>query len=89
MNEHGKAFAAVGQALLESGAKTVTKFMGRNMTVRGTRVGKWDKRDKRVSFTFSVGTPNYAERKFIQACMKAQEPFPIKKLQYKFDPVRR
>ena len=32
----------------------------------------------------TIGRPNYREKKFISLCIRAKEPFPIRKIQYKF-----
>ena len=37
-----------------------------------------------VDIVLTIGKPNYPERQFIKACLKAGEKFPIRKIQYKF-----
>lgn len=61
--------------------KTATAYLAPDLTARLTLVGKRRRGDKRVIFTLAVGRPNYLERKFIRACKKAGEKFPVKKVQ--------
>jgi hypothetical protein len=39
------------------------------------------KRSTRRELVLKIGTPNYLEARFINACKKAGEPFPVKKVQ--------
>src|ERR1035437_6847156 len=73
--------------LLATGARRATKFIAPNYAMSTQRV-TWgeriDKRDKRIQISLKIGTPNYHERKFIKACVKAGEPFPVKKIKLAF-----
>lgn len=89
-----RAFAEVGRALLDPAwtgvrPKTATKYMSPKSTVRATVIGKRDKRDRRLYIAFAVGSPNYAERKFIKSCHAVGEVFPVKRVQLKFPPIKR
>lgn len=43
-----------------------------------------------IEIALTIGKPNYAEREFIKLCQKANEPFPVKKLQLKvYNPKRK
>lgn len=79
-----KAVNAVVDALLTvEDIKTATKYVNKKLTVRGT----WNKEDvgiDRRTISLSIGAPNYAEREFIQACVKVGEPFPVRRVQYRF-----
>ena len=70
--------------LANTTAKRATAFCSKALTVKATRRRKFSKRDWQQEFVVTVGKPNYAERKFIKTCIKAQERFPVKKLQLKF-----
>mgnify|MGYP003394600741 CR=1 FL=1 len=82
-----KIFGDLAEAILEVGAIQAVKYYNPKLRVKATRRlsgGKIDRRDKGVEILFTVGPPNYAERKFIRQAVKAGEPFPIKKLQLKW-----
>lgn len=79
---------AMAVAIFEDGAQRVTKFLTEHMTVKMTRkvYGK-NKRfglGKKIDIVLTVGTPNYAECKFIKEAKEAGEPFPVKKMLIKF-----
>lgn len=78
------AAGAVVDAVLCKTLKTARLYLSDKYVVKATRRGKWDKRDRSVHVLVTVGAPNYLERKFIKACKKAKEPFPVKKIQLKF-----
>lgn len=59
------------------------------LTVKLTRRFKHDGRNSRHDFVLTIGAPNYREREFIKMCQKAGEPFPIRKVQLKFYPVKK
>lgn len=40
-------------------------------------------RNHNIEITLTIGKPNYREREFIKDCLKAKEPFPVKKIQIK------
>jgi hypothetical protein len=73
--------------LTDTGARRATKFVAPNYVISVQRVawdGHIDKRDRRIQIYLKVGTPNYHERKFIKDCIKAGEPFPVKKIKLAF-----
>lgn len=59
------------------------------LTVKLTRRFKYDGRNSRHDFVLTIGAPNYREREFIKQCQKAGEPFPVRKVQLKFYPVKK
>lgn len=71
------------------GIKTAVKYISEKLVVRLTRRTKYSKRNRRNEFVLTVGQPNYLERKFVKDCKKAGEPFPVKKVQIKFYPVKK
>lgn len=66
------------------GASRATKYISKKLTVKATRIGKVDKREKSDNIRLTIGRPNYAERSFIKDLIVAKEPFPVKKVQLKF-----
>lgn len=81
--------AAFALSMQVKGVKTATKFIDKSLTVRLTFVGRVDRRNRRVHYALSIGSPNYTEREFIKKCQKAGEPLPVKKVQFKFHPKRK
>lgn len=66
------------------GAKKATKYLDEKTVVKATYRGKLVSSSPTHEILITLGAPNFAERKFIKACKKAGEPFPIKKIQLKF-----
>jgi len=82
-----KVFGDLAEAILQAGAIQAVKYYSPKLRVKASRRligGKIDKRYKGVEILFTVGPPNYAERRFVRQAEKAKEPFPIKKLQLKW-----
>jgi len=82
-----KDVGLVLETILEISAKRVTKYLRPDFVISAHRKsfrGKIDDRDKIAEIVVKIGNPNYAEREFIKLAKKAGEPFPIKKLQFKF-----
>lgn len=80
-----KAVAEVLTTLINSKAKTATKYMSPRETIRMSQMtfkGKLQKGNLEIRIT--IGRPNYQAREFIKTALKAKEPFPIKKVQLKF-----
>lgn len=81
----------IGQ-LVRSKAKRATKYVDPKYVVSAQRVmfqGKLDGRDTRATIVVKLGAPNYLERLFIKACLKAGEPFPVRKVQLKFPAAKK
>lgn len=57
------------------------KYLSKALCIKATRRGKLDKRDKTVTVLVTIGKPAFREREFIKWCVKAKEPFPVRKLQ--------
>lgn len=82
-----KVFGKLADAILEDGAKKATKYLSPKDVVKAARrTFRRARRDPyaNVEIVFTVGRPNYAERKFIKQALAAGEPFPIQKIQLKF-----
>ena len=73
--------------------KTVEAIVSPDYTIRATRRFPRLKLRKKELYhediVLSMGTPNYQAREFIKDCKKAGEPFPIKKLCFKFFPKKK
>lgn len=75
-------------------ARKVTLYVSPTLTVKASRMaydgdkkrGRFDRRNSRADIHLTVGAPNYEERRFIKAALKAGEPFPVKKLLFKHLP---
>lgn len=77
-------------ALIGTNARVATFYLTPSWIVRATRIlyrGKISMRGN-VAIRLTIGRPNYSERAFIAKCKKAGEPFPVKKIQFKF-PAKR
>jgi hypothetical protein len=82
-----KYLPKVVEMLVINGAKSATKFVDRRTVVRAHRVtyrGKINRYEKTLDLRVKIGTPNYHERKFVADCMKANEPFPVKRVRLAF-----
>lgn len=78
------------RALLENEAHKATLFISDKLTLVATRKlfnGKPNKRQIEIGLTY--GPPNYENRKFIKLAKLAKEPFPIRKIQFKFPAKRK
>lgn len=71
----------VAHLIADPYTRRATKYISPSVTVKATRQRKPGKRDPQETFIVTAGLPNYRERRFIQACKKAGEPFPVKKMQ--------
>jgi len=72
--------------LLETEAKRATLFLNERTVVSACRRLKPYRSARSVDVVLKIGGPNYREREFITACKKAGEPFPVKKIQFKWYP---
>lgn len=75
-----------------NGAKSATKFISPKFVVKATRrlSTKYKPRPgDNVDIVLTMGRPNYADRLFIKQCVKAGEPFPVRKVRLKLPVVKR
>lgn len=84
----GSVISALFEAVLLIGAKRATKYLSTREVVKATYQGRRDKRSKKHVVVVTVGPPNYAERLFIKKANRVGEPFPVKRIQLKFDKKR-
>lgn len=82
---------SVVTALIREKAYKATKFISPTLVVSATlrRYRGRLTHKGRLDFVVKVGKPNYLERRFIEACKKAGEPFPVRKVQIKLAPKKR
>ena len=84
-----KAFAKGFRALLENKIRRATVYLSPKCTVKVSNVLKVRKNANAVTLAVTYGVPNYEERLFIKACQRAEEPFPVGKVQFKHWPKKR
>jgi len=87
MNNYNKVI----ETLISQKAIKATQFISPKEIIRAVRKSykfsgtrKLPRKDQNIEITLTIGKPNYVEREFIKKCIKAKEPFPIKKIQLKF-----
>ena len=80
------SIARVTEAVLEAGFKMATVYLAPDLIVRCTATHKPDRRYRQTTVVLTAGKPNFRECKFIAACKKAGEPFPVRKMQLKHWP---
>lgn len=79
-----RASTKVVEALLSNiGLRQAIVYVAPNFVVKATRQSKPTLRTRSETFLVTVGRPAYLERRFIKTCLKAGEPFPVKKVQLK------
>lgn len=89
-----RVVADVVAALVVSGARKATKYLSEKETIKASRPAYKDDKKRgrfrrglsRTDIVLTIGGPNYEERKFIKACKRAGESFPVKKIQLRFLP---
>jgi len=84
-----KVFAVVVGALVASDAKSAVKFLSPKLVVKATWRHKPSKQHTREECVVTFGEPGYLQAKFIDACIKTGEPFPVKKVQLTAWPIKR
>ena len=63
------------------GVRRATVYLSSDLVVKFSRLRPRSLRDRSETLVFTVGKPNYRERLFVKMCVKAGEPFPVKKVQ--------
>ena len=84
-----KVFGQVVDALVNSQAKTATKYLDEKTVVHATWHNKPGARHTHEVMILTFGAPNYRDREFIKRCKKAGEPFPVKKIQLRAYPAKK
>ena len=78
--------------LLREGAYKATSYQSEKLVVNATirlARGKLPRKNENLDIVVKIGSPNFAERKFVKDCKKAGEPFPVKRIQLKFPPNKK
>jgi len=83
-----REIAHVAAALMTSDCKSAVKYLDDKTIVRATWHNKPTGRARKETMVVTIGAPNYREVKFINRLKKANEPFPVKKIQLKSYPVK-
>lgn len=90
MSQPYSTVALAIQTVLSTGAHCATKYVSPKHVVKVTQRLLGGKPSlKNLDFVVTIGRPNYADSKFIKQCIKAGEPFPVKKLRLKFPGKRK
>jgi hypothetical protein len=83
-------FGAVCSALGDTpGAKTAIKIIDEKTIVKATYRFKPKRGNRREEMVVTFGEPDYLTEAFIKRCKKAGEPFPVKKIQFRFYAVKK
>lgn len=82
-----KCFYDLAEILLTTNAKRAVKYFSDKEIVRATFRGSRRKNSRTKEILFTIGRPNYIERKFIALCKKAGEPIPVKKIQLQYSRI--
>jgi hypothetical protein len=83
-----KVFAAVLGALVASDSKTAVKYLSPKLVVKATWHNKPRGRNRMEHAVVTFGAPGYKQQRFIDACLTAGEPFPVKKVQLTAWPIK-
>lgn len=88
-------FHLVLDTLLATGASQALKYVSptevitaTRLTYRGAKARKFAA-GRRLEVRLTVDRPNYLARRFVKACIKAGEPFPVMKIQLRYPPKPR
>jgi len=74
---------ALEQLLRFGNVRKATVYVSPKFVAKATRQRVPDGRANSETYLVTVGAPAYMERRFIKKCIKAGEPFPVKKVQLK------
>jgi hypothetical protein len=83
MNINQAIIAVSGELISGNEVKRATKYLSDKVVVKATRRGT-PRKGSNLEMVLTVGKPNFKERNFIKACKKANESFPVKKIQLSF-----
>ena len=82
-------FAKVVSTLVNSDCKTAVQYIDTKTVVKATWIHRPHASRRSKSISLSFGSPAYREAIFIKQCIKAGEPFPVKKIQLRAYPKKR
>ena len=75
--------------LSDAKLKRATKYLREDLVVKMTRAFVPRANGRGETMHFTLGKPNFAERRFVRLAQAAGEPFPVKKVQLKGFPKKR
>lgn len=81
MNNTAKIIGDLISFVTDGNYHSAAKYVGTNFVIRVTNRDRMIKRSAWFAVVVKVGKPNFLERRFIRACQKSGEPFPVKKIQ--------
>jgi hypothetical protein len=84
-----RAIQQCSSLVLGKSVYRATKFLSPDRVVKVTRPHKFDRRARGETVVVTVGRPNFAERIFVKRCLKAGEPFPVRKIQVRVEHPKR
>ena len=84
-----KHFATVCGALAASDAKTAIKIIDEKTIVKAIYRFKPKARSRQEEMVVTFGAPDYRTARLIKSFKKAGEPFPVKKVQFRFYPKKK
>ena len=70
-------------SLCLAGHRQSVAYLSPNETIKVTRQRRPGKRARATTLLVTIGHPAYLERRFIKACLKAGDKFPVRKIQVK------
>jgi len=81
-----KAVGAVMETMIDMPEiRHAAVYLSPTLVVRASRRGKGKPRKgDNTEVVLTIGKPNFVQRTFVKAALKAGEPFPVKKMQLKF-----
>lgn len=78
--------AVVDALISDRNVRSASKYESPQLVVTATRRCKPDGRERRLEVVLTIGKPNFRGRQFVKACLKAGEPFPVRKVQLRLTP---
>ena len=79
---------ALDHLLRFSNVRKATVYVSPKFVAKATRQSKPRANARSETYLVTVGGPAYPERRFVKKCLKAGEPFPLKKVQLKLYPYQ-
>ena len=74
--------------VMEPDVYRATKYVSEKFVVKVTRRGKPGSSNRILEYVITAGRPDFSEQEFIKKCKIVGEPFPVKKIQFKYYPQR-
>jgi hypothetical protein len=68
--------------------RSATIYVSPTLSVKATRKFRSRKNEASAEMVLTIGRPNYEGRAFVKKCKAAKEPFPIKRIQFRFWPQK-